>query len=128
MTADLVGAVVISGRKRNLFASYCWFVIFPKESMFRNNFWVDFWSSCAYPFLEQLVSGIAMPSGSDKLYTGSKDKTVMVWDCQSGQVGVMLNTRLHLFFPLVFMSSLWRVAELMKFGDIFVISLVCRGD
>ncbi|KAI8571942.1 hypothetical protein RHMOL_Rhmol01G0159900 [Rhododendron molle] len=26
-----------------------------------------------------------MPSGSDKLYTGSKDKNVMVWDCQSGQ-------------------------------------------
>ncbi|KAI8564724.1 hypothetical protein RHMOL_Rhmol03G0204000 [Rhododendron molle] len=34
---------------------------------------------------QELVSGIAMPSGSDKLYTGSKDKTVMVWDCQSGQ-------------------------------------------
>ncbi|KAG5531001.1 hypothetical protein RHGRI_025827 [Rhododendron griersonianum] len=30
-----------------------------------------------------------MPSGSDKLYTGSKDKNVMVWDCQSGQVGVI---------------------------------------
>lgn len=35
---------------------------------------------------EQVVSGIALPSGSDKLYTGSKDQTVRVWDCQSGQV------------------------------------------
>lgn len=35
---------------------------------------------------EQVVSGIAMPSGSDKLYTGSTDETVRVWDCQSGQV------------------------------------------
>jgi WD40 repeat protein len=35
---------------------------------------------------EQVVSGIAMPSGSDKLYTGSTDETVRAWDCQSGQV------------------------------------------
>ena len=42
------------------------------------------------PFLRQVVSGIAMPSGSDKLYTGSKDKTVRVWDCQSGQVAIIL--------------------------------------
>ncbi|XAR71753.1 hypothetical protein NMG60_11018160 [Bertholletia excelsa] len=39
---------------------------------------------------QKVVSGIAMPSGSDKLYTGSKDETVRVWDCQSGQcVGVI---------------------------------------
>lgn len=33
-----------------------------------------------------MVTGIALPSGSDKLYTGSKDESVRVWDCQSGQV------------------------------------------
>ncbi|XP_057951700.1 zinc finger CCCH domain-containing protein 48 isoform X2 [Malania oleifera] len=39
---------------------------------------------------QKVVSGIALPSGSDKLYTGSKDETVRVWDCQSGQcVGVL---------------------------------------
>lgn len=38
---------------------------------------------------EQVVSGIAMPSGSDKLYTGSTDETVRVWDCQSGQVATI---------------------------------------
>lgn len=35
---------------------------------------------------EQVVSGITLPSGSDKLYSGSKDETVRVWDCASGQV------------------------------------------
>ncbi|KAJ0261766.1 Zinc finger CCCH domain-containing protein 63 [Hirschfeldia incana] len=34
---------------------------------------------------EKLVSGIALPAGSDKLYTGSKDGTIRVWDCASGQ-------------------------------------------
>ncbi|CAN8302216.1 unnamed protein product [Cochlearia groenlandica] len=34
---------------------------------------------------EKLVSGIALPCGSDKLYTGSKDETLRVWDCASGQ-------------------------------------------
>ena len=47
--------------------------------------------------LEQVVSGIALPSGSDKLYTGSTDETVRVWDCQSGQVAFVFN----LFFVLL---------------------------
>ncbi|KAM7504695.1 hypothetical protein LguiB_003599 [Lonicera macranthoides] len=36
-----------------------------------------------YPTM--VVTGIALPSGFDKLYTGSKDETVRAWDCQSGQ-------------------------------------------
>lgn len=40
-------------------------------------YWINF---------EQAVTGIALPSGSDKLYTASKDETVRVWDCASGQV------------------------------------------
>lgn len=35
---------------------------------------------------QKVVTGIALPSGSDKLYSGSKDDTVRVWDCASGQV------------------------------------------
>ncbi|ONK61406.1 uncharacterized protein A4U43_C08F29580 [Asparagus officinalis] len=38
----------------------------------------------------KVITGIALPSGSDKLYSGSKDETVRVWDYQSGQcVGVV---------------------------------------
>ncbi|KAI8031114.1 Zinc finger CCCH domain-containing protein 48 [Camellia lanceoleosa] len=39
----------------------------------------------------KVVTGITMPSGSDKLYTGSKDETVRVWDCQSGQCAGVIN-------------------------------------
>ncbi|KAH6789513.1 hypothetical protein C2S51_004519 [Perilla frutescens var. frutescens] len=31
------------------------------------------------------ISGISLPSGCDKLYSGSKDGTVRVWDCNTGQ-------------------------------------------
>ncbi|KAL6005556.1 hypothetical protein ACLOJK_006123 [Asimina triloba] len=41
--------------------------------------------------LFQAVSGIALPSGSDKLYSGSKDESVRVWDCQSGQCAGVIN-------------------------------------
>ncbi|PKA53982.1 Zinc finger CCCH domain-containing protein 17 [Apostasia shenzhenica] len=39
---------------------------------------------------QKVVTGIALSAGSDKLYTGSKDESVRVWDCQTGQcVGVI---------------------------------------
>ncbi|WZZ36816.1 hypothetical protein YC2023_020217 [Brassica napus] len=34
---------------------------------------------------KEVVTGIALPSGSDKLYTASKDETLRIWDCASGQ-------------------------------------------
>ncbi|XP_022724808.1 zinc finger CCCH domain-containing protein 48-like isoform X2 [Durio zibethinus] len=34
---------------------------------------------------QKVVSGIALPAGMDKLYTGSKDETVRAWDTNSGQ-------------------------------------------
>ncbi|XP_048492801.1 EH domain-containing protein 2-like [Beta vulgaris subsp. vulgaris] len=36
-------------------------------------------------FNKKVVTGITLPSG-DKLYTGSKDEHVRIWDCASGQV------------------------------------------
>ncbi|XP_070013913.1 uncharacterized protein [Nicotiana sylvestris] len=46
-------------------------------------------------FRNLVVTGIALPSSSDKLYSGSTDKIVRVWDCQSGQV---LLIRFHFSF------------------------------
>ncbi|KAK4280405.1 hypothetical protein QN277_012033 [Acacia crassicarpa] len=40
---------------------------------------------------QKVVTGISLPSGSDKLYTGSKDETVRLWDCQSGQCLAVIN-------------------------------------
>ncbi|XP_072968499.1 zinc finger CCCH domain-containing protein 17-like [Typha angustifolia] len=33
----------------------------------------------------QAVTGIALPSGSNMMFSGSKDKTVKIWDCGTGQ-------------------------------------------
>ncbi|KAL3739475.1 hypothetical protein ACJRO7_020829 [Eucalyptus globulus] len=37
------------------------------------------------------VSGIALPSGSTKLYSGSKDGTARIWDCHTGQCDQVIN-------------------------------------
>ena len=49
----------------------------------------------------QDVSGIALPSGSDKLYTGSKDETVRIWDCQSGQVVIIITVIIIVIFVVI---------------------------
>lgn len=63
-----------------------------------------------------------MPSGSDKLYTGSTDETVRVWDCQSGQVATI-----SLFFCLFYLrfcfsfkyidNSVWNVKSCFCIGE-----------
>ncbi|XP_035545128.1 zinc finger CCCH domain-containing protein 48-like [Juglans regia] len=40
---------------------------------------------------QKVVSGIALPSGSNKLYSGSKNETVMICDCQFGQCMGVIN-------------------------------------
>ncbi|XP_016500438.1 zinc finger CCCH domain-containing protein 48-like [Nicotiana tabacum] len=59
---------------------------------------------------EKVVTGIALPSGSDKLYSGSTDKTVRLWDCQygtdagvfnlDGEIGCMLTEGPWIFVGL----------------------------
>ncbi|KAJ4703054.1 Zinc finger CCCH domain-containing protein [Melia azedarach] len=39
------------------------------------------------------VMGIGLPSGSNKLYSGAKDGTVRVWDCESGECVKIINNR-----------------------------------
>ncbi|PIN16674.1 Cdc4 and related F-box and WD-40 protein [Handroanthus impetiginosus] len=68
---------------------------------------------------QQVVTGIALPSGSDKLYTGSQDETVRLWDCQSGQlaglvnlggaVGCMLSEGPWVFVGLANLVKAWNV-------------------
>ncbi|KAK3154900.1 hypothetical protein QOZ80_2BG0196390 [Eleusine coracana subsp. coracana] len=40
---------------------------------------------------DKVITGIALPAGSDKLYTGSRDGTVRMWDCQTGQCSGVIN-------------------------------------
>ncbi|XP_044470574.1 zinc finger CCCH domain-containing protein 48-like [Mangifera indica] len=40
---------------------------------------------------KKAISGIALPVGSDKLYSGSRDGTVRLWDCHTGQCAGVIN-------------------------------------
>ncbi|KAK1591746.1 hypothetical protein Q3G72_012854 [Acer saccharum] len=40
---------------------------------------------------KKAVSGVGLPSGSDKLYSGAKDGTVRVWDCNTGKCVKVIN-------------------------------------
>ncbi|GJX09231.1 zinc finger CCCH domain-containing protein 48-like protein [Tanacetum coccineum] len=90
---------------------------------------------------QKVVSGIALPVGSDKLYTGSKDETVRVWDCQSGQcagvinlggeVGCMLNEGPWMFVGLPNLVKAWNVqtsAELSLNGPVGQVYSLAVGN
>eukprot|EP00250_Pteridium_aquilinum_P009336 c18604_g1_i1 orf=778-2208(-) len=55
------------------------------------NFMHSFTNSEDITFMTQLsghekaVRAIALPAGSNKLYTGGQDETIRIWDCDSGQ-------------------------------------------
>ncbi|XP_058759771.1 zinc finger CCCH domain-containing protein 48-like [Vicia villosa] len=40
---------------------------------------------------KKLATGIALPNGSDKLYSGSADGTLRSWDCHTGQCANLMN-------------------------------------
>ncbi|KAL4288834.1 hypothetical protein HN51_057068 [Arachis hypogaea] len=72
----------------------------------------------------KVVSGIALPSGSDKLYTASIDETLRVWDCQSGQctaeinvggeVGCMINEGPWIFVGIPNCVKAWNTQTCME--------------
>ncbi|MED6219950.1 Zinc finger CCCH domain-containing protein 48 [Stylosanthes scabra] len=73
---------------------------------------------------QKVVSAIAFPSGSDKLYTGSTDESVRVWDCQSGQcvgvinlggeVGCMLSEGPWIFVGLPNFVKVWNIQNQLE--------------
>ncbi|KAK7385515.1 hypothetical protein VNO78_31237 [Psophocarpus tetragonolobus] len=40
---------------------------------------------------KKVITGIALPVGSDKLYSGSTDGTVRIWDCHTGRCAKLIN-------------------------------------
>lgn len=88
------------------------------------------WSTDCFSLLttleghQQAVTGIALPSGSDKLYSGSEDEMVRVWDCQSGQlagvvnlgcpVGCMLSEGPWVFVGLTNLVKAWNIQTSME--------------
>ncbi|KAF3331860.1 zinc finger CCCH domain-containing protein 17-like protein [Carex littledalei] len=91
---------------------------------------------------QKVVSAIALPSGSDKLYSGSKDETVKVWDCQTGQcvatvsmgreVGCMISEEPWLFVGIPDSIKVWNTqtgAEMSLSGPTGqVYALVAAND
>ncbi|XP_042495573.1 zinc finger CCCH domain-containing protein 48-like [Macadamia integrifolia] len=40
---------------------------------------------------QKVITGVALPSGSDKLYSASKDQSIREWDCHTGQCAAVVN-------------------------------------
>ncbi|KAL5158456.1 Zinc finger CCCH domain-containing protein 48 [Glycine soja] len=57
------------------------FIFFPADVIF----------SCFDKYITIVITGIALPVGSDKLYSGSTDGTVRIWDCHTGQCAKVIN-------------------------------------
>lgn len=58
----------------------------PLEEKRRGSGGSGFVFLCALAGHTEAISGISLPLGSDRLYSGSVDGTVRIWDCNSGKV------------------------------------------
>ncbi|XP_042472258.1 zinc finger CCCH domain-containing protein 17-like [Zingiber officinale] len=75
---------------------------------------------------QKVVTGIALPSGSDKLYSCSKDESVRVWDTQTGkcvgainmggEVGCMTSEGPWLFIGVVNAVKAWNTQTTTEQG------------
>ncbi|XP_042470473.1 zinc finger CCCH domain-containing protein 17-like isoform X2 [Zingiber officinale] len=75
---------------------------------------------------QKVVTGIALPSGSDKLYSCSKDESVRVWDTQTGkcvrainmggEVGCMTSEGPWLFIGVMNVVKAWNTQTTTEQG------------
>ncbi|KAL8487600.1 hypothetical protein ACS0TY_024062 [Phlomoides rotata] len=83
----------------------------------------------------EAVTGISLPSGSNKLYSVGKDRTVRVWDCSSGQCagsavtdsefGCLVSEGPWLFVGLQNVVKAWNIENNIGFSLNAPCGLVC---
>ncbi|KAL0292260.1 UNVERIFIED_CONTAM: Zinc finger CCCH domain-containing protein 17 [Sesamum calycinum] len=81
------------------------------------------------------ITGISLPSGSDKLYSCSKDKSIRAWDCHTGQcagsiitdgeAGCLISEGSWLFVGLQTALKAWNLQHHAEFGFGLLAGLVC---
>lgn len=84
-------------------------------------------------FFLQAVTGIVLPERSNKLYSGSSDGTVRLWDCHSGQCASVINLggevrSIICEGPWVFvgMLNVVKVSVILNYVSIFSFSYCCH--
>ncbi|KAL0413058.1 UNVERIFIED_CONTAM: Zinc finger CCCH domain-containing protein 17 [Sesamum radiatum] len=81
------------------------------------------------------ITGISLPSGSDKLYSCSKDKSIRAWDCHTGQcagsvitdgeAGCLISEGSWLLVGLQTALKAWNLQHHAEFGFGLLAGLVC---
>ncbi|KAL0454925.1 UNVERIFIED_CONTAM: Zinc finger CCCH domain-containing protein 48 [Sesamum latifolium] len=79
------------------------------------------------------ITGISLPSGSDKLYSCSKDKSIRAWDCHTvcwfcnydGEAGCLISEGSWLLVGLQTALKAWNLQHHAEFGFGLLAGLVC---
>lgn len=87
------------------------------------------------------VTGVALPCGSDKLFSGSKDESVCLWDCNTGQcvaigkpggeIGCLISEGPWVFVGLQNGVMAWNIqtqTELLLKGPVGLVKALVVGD